>query len=104
LRCVGPSSPTYCGLDQIIAIAANDPMAAEVNDVADVEAKMPGVISGIREWFRWYKTPDGKPVNAFGFDDKCLDKKHALEVIAETHVSWKGLMAGTIPPGKLSLK
>ena len=28
---------------------------------------------GIREWFRWYKTPDGKPINGFGHDEKCLD-------------------------------
>lgn len=29
-------------------------MAKELHDIDDVEAKMPGVISGIREWFRWY--------------------------------------------------
>lgn len=27
---------------------------------------------GIREWFRWYKTPDDKPLNAFGFNEKVL--------------------------------
>ena len=41
--------------------------------------------TGIREWFRWYKTPDDKPLNAFGFDEKALNKKMALEVIEETH-------------------
>jgi inorganic pyrophosphatase len=40
---------------KVVAIAASDPMASELHDVADVEAKMPGTISGIREWFRWYK-------------------------------------------------
>jgi inorganic pyrophosphatase len=38
----------------VIAISVNDPMAKELNDIGDVEAKMPGVVSGIREWFRWY--------------------------------------------------
>ena len=30
-------------------------------------------VSGIREWFRWYKTPDGKPINGFGHDEKLLN-------------------------------
>jgi len=45
-----------------------------------VEKKLPGVVSGIREWFRWYKTPDDKPVNAFGFGEKALPKADALKV------------------------
>jgi len=76
---------------KILAIAADDPMASELENVADVDAKMPGVISGIREWFRWYKTPDGKPLNAFGFDEAPLDQGAALEVISETHGYWKQL-------------
>ena len=46
-----------------------------------MEAKCPGVISGIREWLRWYKTPDGKPLNAFGYEERALDKKHAMEMV-----------------------
>lgn len=65
---------------QIIAINAADPLANELNDIADVEAKCPGVVSGIREWFRWYKTPDDKPVNEFGFGEKALPKADALKV------------------------
>jgi hypothetical protein len=29
-----------------------------------------GTLEAIRVWFRDYKTPDGKPQNEFGFDDK----------------------------------
>lgn len=65
---------------KIIAIAASDPLANELNDIADVEAKLPGVVSGIREWFRWYKTPDDKPINAFGFGERALAKADALKV------------------------
>lgn len=65
---------------QVIAIAASDPLAKELNDINDVETKLPGVISGIREWFRWYKTPDGKPINAFGFGEKALNKAETLKV------------------------
>ena len=58
---------------------------------------------GIREWFRWYKTPDLKPLNAFGFDERVLSKKEALEVIEETHGYWKALKAGTTDKGSLWL-
>ncbi|CAJ1357916.1 unnamed protein product [Effrenium voratum] len=54
---------------KVIGIRVADKLASELNDIDDVEAKCPGVISGIREWFRWYKTPDGKPLNAFGFEE-----------------------------------
>lgn len=86
---------------QVIAISESDPLATELNDIADVEAKCPGVVSGIREWFRWYKTPDDKPLNAFGFDEACLPKAKAIEVISETHAAWQGLREGNIDAGKL---
>jgi len=86
---------------KVIAISKNDSLAAELNDIADVEAKCPGVITGIREWFRWYKTPDGKPLNAFGFEEKALGKATAMEVVAETHEAWKKLKSGKTDKGKL---
>jgi len=89
---------------KVIAIRKADPLAAELQDIADVEAKCPGVISGIREWFRWYKTPDGKPLNAFGFGEKALGRAHALEVIAETHGAWQRLYDGKAEKGKLWVK
>lgn len=88
---------------KVIAINAADPMAGDLNDIGDVDVKMPGVVSGIREWFRWYKTPDDKPLNAFGFDEKALDKRIAEEVIEETHGFWKDLKSGKTDKGKLWL-
>jgi len=84
---------------KILAIDMDDPMAADLQNVADVDAKMPGVISGIREWFRWYKTPDGKPLNAFGFDEEALDKEKAVDVIEETHGFWQTLRNGGVESG-----
>jgi inorganic pyrophosphatase len=86
---------------KVIAVSTADPLAAKLNDVADIEKECPGVVSGIREWFRWYKTPDDKPLNSFGFDEKFLDKAEAMKVIAETHAAWKGLRDGSIDAGKL---
>lgn len=86
---------------KVIAIAEDDPMYLELNDIDDVEEKMPGVVSGIREWFRWYKTPDDKPLNAFGFNEACLPKLKAKAVILETHEAWKDLFYGKTEKGKL---
>merc|ERR1712217_182005 len=86
---------------KVIAISTNDPMAADLNDISDVEEHCPGMISGIREWFRWYKTPDGKPLNSFAFEGNALDKDKALEVIAETHKWWEELVQGQHSNSKL---
>ena len=86
---------------KVIAINSEDPMADKLHDINDVNTHMPGVVSGIREWFRWYKTPDNKPLSRFGFEEKCLDRKHALEIIEETHEQYKKLKTGKIDKGKL---
>ena len=45
-------------------------------------------------WFRDYKKPDGKPGNAFGFDNTPVDKDLARMVINETHDAYKALRDG----------
>ena len=45
---------------KMIAINVQDPWAPLLNDVSDLEMKLPGTIESIREWFRTYKVPDGK--------------------------------------------
>lgn len=87
----------------MIAIQEGDALFSELNDISDVETKCPGVVSGIREWFRWYKTPDDKPLNAFGYNEEAMPKKFALEVIEETHGFWKSLKEGKTDKGKLWL-
>lgn len=84
--------------EQVIAVATDDDLAKEYNDIDDVPD---AVKDGIREWFRWYKTPDDKPLNGFGFDEKWLDAKAAGDVIEETHEAWKKLRSGDTEAGKL---
>ena len=45
-------------------------------------------MDAIREWFRTYKIPDGKPENKFGLKGKCMDAAYAMKVIDETHHAW----------------
>lgn len=81
---------------KVIAIDTKDPVASKLNDIGDVEKELPGVVSGIREWFRWYKTPDDKPLNAFGYDGAALNKDKTLEIIKETHEAWQKLKDGKV--------
>ncbi|GKY92018.1 hypothetical protein MPSEU_000173400 [Mayamaea pseudoterrestris] len=85
---------------KVLAIATDDALAEQYNDIHDVPM---AIQAGIREWFRWYKTPDGKPLNAFGYDEKFMGKTKAEEVIEETHEAWKKLKSGEIAAGKLWL-
>ncbi|CAM9810429.1 unnamed protein product [Discosporangium mesarthrocarpum] len=65
---------------KVIAIDKEDRWAPELNDVEDVENLLPGVIDSIREWFRTYKIPDGKPPNEFALDERCMGRSYAMKV------------------------
>jgi len=88
---------------KLIVLNTSDPLADQVNDVADLETHFPGTISGIREWFRWYKTPDGKPVNGFGYGEACLGADFAKKVVQETNKHYLDLISGKVDPAKLWL-
>ncbi|KAG0366043.1 Inorganic pyrophosphatase [Gamsiella multidivaricata] len=82
---------------KILVIDVKDPLADQLNDIADVERLLPGLIDATRDWFRIYKKPDGKPENEFAFDGAAKDKAYATKVIEDTHVAWKRLISGEIP-------
>lgn len=79
---------------KVVVIDVNDRWASELNDISDVEELLPGTVDSIREWFRTYKIPDGKPPNKFGLEERCMDKAYAMRIIHETHQAWKGLVSG----------
>ena len=91
---------TLCLIDEgeadwkVIGINLSDPWAPLLNDVEDVEAKLPGTIHSIREWFRTYKIPDGKPENKFGLEGRCMNAAYAMGIVAETHHAWQLLVTG----------
>ena len=45
---------------KVLCVNVDDPLAARVNDIDDVEREVPGLIGVAREWLRLYKTADGK--------------------------------------------
>lgn len=60
---------------KVIVIDINDPLAAKLNDIEDVERHLPGLLRATNEWFRIYKIPDGKPENQFAFTGECKNKR-----------------------------
>lgn len=79
---------------KVIVIDAEDKWAPFINDVDDVEKEMPGMLSAIREWYRTYKIPDGKPPNKFALNEQFMDKAYTLKVIEECHHAWELLLSG----------
>ncbi|KAJ1834814.1 Inorganic pyrophosphatase [Coemansia sp. RSA 2706] len=88
---------------KVLAIDVNDPLAAKMKDVGDIERYMPGLLHATNEWFRIYKIPDGKPENKFAFGGEAKKKDYALDVIKETAEAWSDLTAGKSAAGKIAL-
>ncbi|CAL5396035.1 unnamed protein product [Camellia sinensis] len=76
--------PLSANSDVEEALGDNDPVDVVeigdshslVNDVDDVEKHFPGTLTAIRDWFRDYKIPDGKPANKFGLGNKAATKDY----------------------------
>lgn len=79
---------------KLIAVNTNDPLVSihNVKDLQDLSRVLPHHVNGIREWFRWYKRPDGKALNEYALDGKAVNREGALKVVEETHKQWKTLM------------
>jgi inorganic pyrophosphatase len=77
---------------KIIAIDVNDPLAAKLNDINDVEAQLPGLLDATRDWFRIYKVPTGKPANIFAESGRFYDRAFALKQIQHDYDLWHDLI------------
>lgn len=71
---------------KLITIRTDDPAAAGLRDISDVDAVFPGELRRIHDWFRDYKVADGKGRNRFGCEGQPVSREFAVaEVIGETH-------------------
>mmetsp|Transcript_110243 Transcript_110243/g.321057 ORF Transcript_110243/g.321057 Transcript_110243/m.321057 type:complete len:320 (+) Transcript_110243:44-1003(+) len=77
---------------KVVVIDAADPWAPLLNDIEDVDIHLPNILHNIREWFRTYKIPDGKPPNVFGLQERFMNASYAMNVVSETHDAWKELV------------
>ena len=88
---------------KILAIDVNDELASQINDISDIQAKMPNLLQATVDWFRIYKIPTGKPPNQFAFNGEAKDKAFAMRVIEETNTQWIDVMSGKNDKGSLDL-
>lgn len=84
---------------KVIGINVDDAMAGELNDIEDVERLMPGKVEEVREWFKMYKTAEGKGENEYAYGGEAKGAAFALKVVEETHESWRSLKEGRIANG-----
>ena len=51
-------------------------------------------VDKLRNWFKMYKTAEGKPENVYALDGKVVDSDHALRVAKRTHQHWRDFVNG----------
>jgi inorganic pyrophosphatase len=74
---------------KIIVLDKAHPSADAINNLSDAERLISaGLVDRIREWFRTYKIAEGKGENRFAVEG-ALDRDFALQLIEDTHQSWK---------------
>lgn len=79
--------------NKIIVISLDDPDAADIFSMDDLEAVKPGMTARLVDWLMMYKTTDGKPVNTL-LSDAPLSVDKAVDVIEMTQQAWSVLCHG----------
>ncbi|GJP72264.1 hypothetical protein CLOP_g3013 [Closterium sp. NIES-67] len=83
----------------VVAVASDDPLAKELQDVADVSKKLPGVLEEIREWLRLCECKEaGDEARVFGFNDRALGRKYVDACITDCHAAWQRLHSSLQKP------
>ena len=83
---------------KVLVIDVNDPMAEKIRELDDIREFMPGLLESTFSWFKQYKIPDGKPANAFAFNEKPKDRDFAMRIIDDTHLQWERMMSSSKVP------
>lgn len=60
---------------KILVIDIQDPQAANINNLSDIDSHMPGLLNETRAWFRLYKVPDGEAENKLALNGEFRDKE-----------------------------
>ena len=76
----------------VIDVDAAD--APNWHDVADIPKER---VDEVREWYRVYKTAEGKGYNKYGLDGRAVSAKHALATAKVTHEHWAAAKKGESP-------
>ena len=66
---------------KVLVINAEEAKEKNISSIADLDNVYPDLSLAIRNFFRIYKVPSGKPENKFAFDGEFKDSEFAKEVI-----------------------
>ncbi|ORM42379.1 Soluble inorganic pyrophosphatase 6 [Babesia sp. Xinjiang] len=81
---------------KMFVVRKDDPNFADINDLADIDRVYPGTTTGVMEFFRWYKTPKGKPLNKFLDGKNFVGSAEAVTILEEMHESYLKLLRGEL--------
>eukprot|EP00448_Togula_jolla_P009511 CAMPEP_0170615572 /NCGR_PEP_ID=MMETSP0224-20130122/25411_1 /TAXON_ID=285029 /ORGANISM="Togula jolla, Strain CCCM 725" /LENGTH=651 /DNA_ID=CAMNT_0010941317 /DNA_START=1 /DNA_END=1956 /DNA_ORIENTATION=+ len=76
---------------KVVVVKADSPDTDAWKDISDMPQDK---VEEVKEWFRKYKTAEGKGLNRFGLDEKIMGKEYAKRVCDETHEAWTKLVFG----------
>jgi inorganic pyrophosphatase len=74
---------------KVFVANVDDPKVKKTTTLNDL--KTPEEVKEILEWFKNYKTAEGKGKNTIGLDEKILSAEKAIAIIKETNDHWKNL-------------
>jgi len=79
---------------KMLAIRSDHPAAAHITNARQLQQHWPDKVRTIIDWFRNYKTTDGKPKNEFAFKAEIQDVPLAQRVVWDTHAAWARRLRG----------
>ena len=87
---------------KVLALEVKEAKELNVANMDDYEKAFPGRVDGIREWFRIYKTLEGKPENKFTEDGRVYTRDETMKIVLDTVKQYRELMdpASDIPQRK----
>lgn len=74
---------------KILSISLDDPKVREIHTVEDIHKHKTGALESITNFYKNYKTKDGKEKNIIAYNGKIHEKDFALDIISKTHEEWK---------------
>jgi len=77
---------------KVIVMNKEEAVEKNINTLEDLMEEFPDMVDSVRQFFRVYKVPSGKPENIFAYDGEVKDESFAADVIKFTHVLWKDMI------------
>ncbi|OWB56965.1 hypothetical protein B5S28_g2885 [[Candida] boidinii] len=77
---------------KIVGINSTDKLFNELNNLNDINLKMPNLLNDIKRWFKIYKLPTGKSENNFAFNGEFKDQDFTINIINECNKDWENLI------------